>query len=1084
MDSIIEKDNEVGEAWAKTADKIDKENKEATKTTNKLAESMIKLAETGKTLDKNIVGGAYKKFLNELREQVGLTNKEIIKYIENAKKSTQAAIFSLETQEEVEEAKIAIEILNTQLKELVDNEEEVDLKTQTLRQRLIEVKNELHDMAAAGNTGSEQFQELQKEAIAITKQIDEVNKSIRGLAKGTRTLDGLISIASGVAGGFAVAQGAAALFGEESENVQKALLKVNAAMAILQGLQQIQNVLQKESAAMLLLSTVRTNALSVSQQFLAATTMKTTAATIALRGVLLTTGIGALIGLAGLLASAFSDMGDEAKDAAMDIDILKAALDGVTDLSDYYLENISKKTDLLIEKAKQRGASDAEIYGLEQKRRGQEKGELEEHLKYLQGKYQEEANSKVTSAKNLAEINNRIVAQQKKIKDKEFEIELEAEKNKTKLAKEGAANSSQSSLAAAEAEIARRRLAIIQNEVDTIKSINAVTDAEINAINVRRDEQLKSDKITAGERLKINADADLQIAQLKNQQQQQLLEVEKSVIDAQLLLAQKGSEEELELKLKSIEKQREVELSATELTQEQVNNIKAKSQKEALEAQRVFNESQIQNTISYLTSALDEFDISEERKLSLTLKRLQKQRELEISQADGNAAKIQEINAKYDKESLEAKKASIKAQLAEELKAYDVFNERLKRYNEKVVANELSTYNQRKKASEKILKIELDRLDKEAEALKKQLTKRLISQEEYNVKYQEILNRRVIAHEDAEEKMTAITIREIEKRAQQIQDALDVFQKGLFATMGTNAFSVAIAEIQNFGSSVFKVLSLIKEGVKSTKEGIQEIVKLGVGAAQEIINQSFADASSRRQQDLEEHLTLIDAQKQKELDNKNLTEQQKADIDAKYRQREKQEKIKAFEADKQAKKEQAGMNAALAITQALATNPFPYSLIVSAIIAASTALQINRINNARVPRFKRGQVDIQGPGTPTSDSIPALISRGESVIKADATKKWKDALLAINNNRFEEYLSNRIKDFVFPEIPDGETRQLQFNPVEIDYNALASAIADKMKDIIPAPKSTHVSIDKNGIKTIVIEGNSQTEVKNNKYSMK
>ena len=43
-------------------------------------------------------------------------------------------------------------------------------------------------------------------------------------------------------------QGTAALAGDENEDLQKTLVKLNAVMAITQGLQQIQNALQKQTA--------------------------------------------------------------------------------------------------------------------------------------------------------------------------------------------------------------------------------------------------------------------------------------------------------------------------------------------------------------------------------------------------------------------------------------------------------------------------------------------------------------------------------------------------------------------------------------------------------------------------------------------------------------------------------------------------------------------------------------------------------------------------------------------------------------------------------------------------------------------
>ena len=68
-------------------------------------------------------------------------------------------------------------------------------------------------------------------------------------------------------------------------------------------------------------------------------------------------------------------------------------------------------------------------------------------------------------------------------------------------------------------------------------------------------------------------------------------------------------------------------------------------------------------------------------------------------------------------------------------------------------------------------------------------------------------------------------------------------------------------------------------------------------------------------------------------------------------------------------------------------------------IAAGIAYAAGAINAAKVAgvKLKDGAVDIDGPGSTTSDSIPALLSRGESVINAESTAKYKPLLTAIND---------------------------------------------------------------------------------------
>ena len=99
-------------------------------------------------------------------------------------------------------------------------------------------KQELLALAAQGQETSARYQELQAKVGAVTDALEE---SRRGITANKSTADAFIGSLSGVAGGFAAAQGAIGLFGKESENVQKALLKVQSALALAQGIEQLKD---------------------------------------------------------------------------------------------------------------------------------------------------------------------------------------------------------------------------------------------------------------------------------------------------------------------------------------------------------------------------------------------------------------------------------------------------------------------------------------------------------------------------------------------------------------------------------------------------------------------------------------------------------------------------------------------------------------------------------------------------------------------------------------------------------------------------------------------------------------------------
>lgn len=162
-------------------------------------------------------------------------------------------------------------------------------KSKSLVAQLRALKNEIAQL----EPGSAQFTKLSIEAAKLEKKISDTNKQINILASDTFALDALVEGAQGVVGAFAAAQGAVALFGDENEDLQKALLKVNGAMALLQGLQQVQRTLLEQNAA-------KTFIVTNAQKIYTFVTNGATVATRALNAALVATIGGAII--AGIIA--------------------------------------------------------------------------------------------------------------------------------------------------------------------------------------------------------------------------------------------------------------------------------------------------------------------------------------------------------------------------------------------------------------------------------------------------------------------------------------------------------------------------------------------------------------------------------------------------------------------------------------------------------------------------------------------------------------------------------------------------------------------------------------------------------------
>lgn len=132
-----------------------------------------------------------------------------------------------------------------------------------------------------GKQGTAEYQQLSKETAILKDAIADATAEIKNMASDTADLDAILSFTAGASGGFSAFTGAMELFGAESEDVQEAQKKLQAAIAITTGVQAIQNAVQKQSAIMLGISRLQMAALIKAQVYNRLVTMQGTKATLA-----------------------------------------------------------------------------------------------------------------------------------------------------------------------------------------------------------------------------------------------------------------------------------------------------------------------------------------------------------------------------------------------------------------------------------------------------------------------------------------------------------------------------------------------------------------------------------------------------------------------------------------------------------------------------------------------------------------------------------------------------------------------------------------------------------------------------------
>ena len=117
------------------------------------------------------------------------------------------------------------------------NSEEGAKSLRTLKQEFKSIQTELDNISV----GTDEYKSKLQQLANVKDQIDDLNDAIASQT-GAGKFEAFAKVGSAIAGGFSAAQGAMALFGAESDDLQKNLLKVQAAMAFAQGIGQLEDL--------------------------------------------------------------------------------------------------------------------------------------------------------------------------------------------------------------------------------------------------------------------------------------------------------------------------------------------------------------------------------------------------------------------------------------------------------------------------------------------------------------------------------------------------------------------------------------------------------------------------------------------------------------------------------------------------------------------------------------------------------------------------------------------------------------------------------------------------------------------------
>jgi hypothetical protein len=195
-------------------------------------------------------------------------------------------------------------------------------QTETIKSQLKQAVKEAQQLAVAGKQNTKEYAAAVRQVAEVQDQMRNFNETLGALDPGKK-FQAIGQVASGIAGGIQAATGMMTLFGKESEDVQKALLKVQAASAIAQGVDQVRELGKYFNLAKV---AIMGGVQSLSK----------------LRIALIATGVGAFAVAVGTIAANF----DEIKKA---IDRTFPSLGGIGNLFDNFKKVAMGSLDSIIE---------------------------------------------------------------------------------------------------------------------------------------------------------------------------------------------------------------------------------------------------------------------------------------------------------------------------------------------------------------------------------------------------------------------------------------------------------------------------------------------------------------------------------------------------------------------------------------------------------------------------------------------------------------------------------------------------------------------------------------------------------------
>lgn len=951
------------------------------------------------------------------------------------------------------------------------------------------MREQLQRMEEAGEFGTKAFVDLSIAAGQLEDQIGDTQQRIRVLASDTKNIDAIMGLGDGLAGTFYIATSAAELFGDDMEGLQNAFYKVQAAMSVVSGTQQVFNALNKDSAAMVVLNTALMQLLSkaktknaaatgtdaaasvadtTAKGAQAAATTSATTAQVALNAAMKANPIGVILGIVIAAAAAvvalgigiaklvhhFSDAGKAERDyvkASQELEQIQATNAIGASKRAYERQQQIKATDdaeqQALTNAQNRNASEIE---LAQIKSNYAKKRADEAQKYSNDELTRN-NKEVTKLQEMVAAKQREVnayrdgsKKKKKAQDELNEIQqqyYDALQKSRDLEQENADAQKAAADAAQALKDARAQMLqqAQQADIDLMKEGAA---KEIAQINLNYKEQLKTVQGNSAEETKLRK-------ALLAKQAQEIAAVRKKYVQQEKQTA--IQEQKNLLAVMSQSSGTEADYAEEIALTKQIAEAEAQARIDALDKENMSEReyaAQVEAIRLDLANTLRDID---EQEVQRTTENAKRRTEIEVQAAEARK------NALTGAEDMDEQKAIVA----------DYYATLQKQIEENAEAERQAVERSTDTAEVKAEKI-------------KQINAQMNADIAANTK---ALNEELIGIDDQ-------YLAELERKATQTADAVDKAQGGdkLQALKANLDAQKALLQEQlkqteaQYNAGIIQKKEFEQKKFELTKE-IADAEAQYVAEKTQTITNAFQTALDYMQQVSDLAFEALGNNVQAELDalEEGYTtdaEEAKKNANKKYISEKEYEEKKAALEKKQAKyaKAQAlinaGINTAMAITSILAMPFVPMALKIAQIAIASAmgAAQIGIIAAKPLAQYAKGRKGGQGEYALVGEKGAEImyIPQGASIIphnKIDQPEAWG----AYGVPQLPIPASANIN----PALLDQTVAASQWQP--IDYDRLGQAVAKAM----PKQRAVNVNVDRHGV--TVQSGNDTRTYLNTKY---